>query len=417
MIKVDNEKIGKYLAGLIEKKFDSTRKFCDAYLKRESGKEASEGEIQNLANRLSQIKNGKKAVQLRDLPFFSDLLDVSFEQILSGGESKIFKNDRMTNYTVAQSHSKKEWTAYIEREDRPVLNPDEYGKNILDYAIEFGNYKLIKFLVDEEYIWFDSRKDIDYIKTFGAGTSITKVIERYELCGNGAFWGYPGGDGLSNKIAWEDQLRMYIISFAADYNDLKMLEKLRAREIPELYGYVHYSNSLQQDINAHYDYDRSMVSHIAGSSEKVLDYFTDSFAVRDCIKYKDGSKRKHTFVFPFISQLLDELIENNSFFLKRALEKSIEHNEKTLERLKELIQAVIDCYDWLEENCDIWKQDIRFHVNGSIVNFLGLHGGERMITNIIHVTKESEDEKANRLIKELNESYDRIRSISEGINT
>ena len=67
-----------------------------------------------------------------------------------------------------------EWEAYINRADKLILNSDEYCKTVLDYALEFGNYELIKFLMDHNYIWFDSRKDQDYIQTFGAGTSIER---------------------------------------------------------------------------------------------------------------------------------------------------------------------------------------------------------------------------------------------------
>lgn len=323
MFKVDNKEIGIYISGLIERKFTSARKFCRAYLNID-GKEATEDEIRNMANRLSQIKKGTKAIQTYDLPIFSELLDVSFEQILSAGKCGVPKNSRMTNYTTAQAHSEKEWMAYIEKEDKPILNPDEYGKTVLEYAIEFGNYDFIKFLMDKNYIWFDSRKDKDYIMTFGAGTSIQRI--KFEEHENGIFVRKPEMDDLQYKLATEDQLRLYIISFAADHNDLKTLEKLRAREIPELYYRAHYLSCACPDFDAHYD--KAMVSHIAVSSDKVLDYFTDPFEIRDHIRYKDGSKRKHVFVFPYISKLLDMLVENNSPFLKTALEKSIVHNEK-----------------------------------------------------------------------------------------
>ncbi len=408
MFKINNEKIGAYVSELIESKFDSARRFCKEYLEVTRGEEANEDEIQNMANRLSQIKKGKNAIQIHDLPIFSELLDISFEQILSAGEYIGPRNSRMTNYGIAQSHNKKEWKLYIEREDTPILNPDEYGKNVLDYAIEFNNYDFLKFLLDENYIWFDSRKDNDYVMTFGAGTSITRVKDSRLV---NLEYGLPWpGDGLEIKLAAEDQLRMHIISLAADHKDLGTLEKLRAREIPELYYRAHYWGGLHPDIDAHYD--KVMVSHIAKSSDKVLDYFTDSFGIRDYIKYKDGSKRKHTFIFPYISQLLDMLIINNSPFLETALEKSISYNEETLKKLKALIGSVIESGDW-RSWYDGWKQDIHFYENGNIISFRGPRAGIGMITNVICTTKESKVDRINRLIEKLNESYDRIRNISE----
>jgi hypothetical protein len=142
--KIDNQEIGTYISGLIEREFKSARQFCIAYLQKNGFSEPGREDIQKMANRLSQIIKGAKAIQIHDLPTFSELLHVSFEQILSAGKCGKPKN-RMTNYTVAQSHSKAEWTAYIEEKDNPIFNPDEYGKTVLEYAIMFGNYDFLKF--------------------------------------------------------------------------------------------------------------------------------------------------------------------------------------------------------------------------------------------------------------------------------
>lgn len=403
MFQVDNKEIGGYISGLIERKFVSARKFCVAYLSAD-GKEAAEDEIRNMANRLSQIKKGNKAIQIYDLPVFSELLGVSIEQILSAGKCDVPQKGRMTNYSIAQSHNENEWVAYIEKEDRPILNPDEYGKTVLEYAIEFGNYDFLKFLMDKNYIWFDSRKDMDYIMTFGAGTSIQRI--KFEECGNSIFVRKPQMDDLQYKLATEDQLRMHIISLAADHNDLRTLEKLRAREIPELYYKAHYLYCACPDFDIHYD--KAMVSHIARSSDKVLDYFTDPFEIRDKVRYKDGSKRKHIFVFPYISRLLDMLVENDRSFLKKALEKSIVHNETVLEKLRLLIGKSIEngCYYG-----DGWKNEVSFSENGDIISFRDPLSVAGIITNIVHVTKKSRDGQMDGLIEKLNESYDRIRFI------
>ena len=403
---INNQKVGAYISGLIEREFKSARQFCRKYLQTRYGNDPAREDIQNMANRLSQIKKGTKAIQIDDLPIFSKLLQVSFEQILSAGECGEPKNNRMTNYTVAQSHNKTEWIAYIEEKEKPILNPDEYGKTVLDYAIMFGNYGLLKFLINENYIWFDSRKDKDYVMTFGAGTNIQRI--KFEERDNGVFIRKPDMDDLQYKLATEDQLRMYIISFAADYNDLSMLKKLRAREIPELYYKAHYLSCSCPDFDVHYD--KNMVSHIAKSSDRVLDYFTDPFEIRDRLRYKDGSNRKHIFVFPFISQLLDMLIENNSPFLKTALEKAIEHNENTREKLKALIKESVNngCYYG-----DHWKEEVNFHENGNIVHFRDPLAVAGIITNIARTTKESSDSQKNRLIKKLNDLYNEIKNITE----
>ncbi|MBD5525482.1 MAG: hypothetical protein HDR04_13895 [Lachnospiraceae bacterium] len=409
MFNINNEEIGTFVSSLIEEKYGSARKFCTAYLQTVDEAEPAEDAIRNMANRLSQIKKGTKAIQVYDLPIFSELLDVSFEQILSAGKCGNPKNSRLTNYTVAQSHNKNVWMTYIEKAEQPILNPDEYGKTVLEYAIEFRNYDFLKFLMDKNYIWFDSRKDKDYYMTFGAGTSIQRI--KFEESSDGVFIRQPEMNDLQFKLATEDQLRMYIISLAADHNDLKMLEKLRAREIPELYYKAHYLSCAHPDFNVHYD--KAMVSHIAKSSDKVLDYFTDPFEIRDQIQYKDGSKRRHTFVFPYISQLLNMLIENNSTFLETALEKAIAHNETTLESLSSLIKQSINSGCYYNNG---WKREFDFFEDGNIVSFRDCFAVTGIITNIANVTKESKDDQVNRLIERLNRSYNRIRSIkTEGV--
>lgn len=404
--KIDNQEIGIFISGLIEREFKSTRQFCRAYLQTNGINEPTGEDIQKMANRLSQIKKGAKAIQIYDLPIFSELLHVSFEQILSAGKCGESKNNRMTNYTVAQSHSETEWIAYIEEKDKPILNPDEHGKTVLDYAIMFGNYDFLKFLVNKNYIWFDSRKDNDYVMTFGAGTNIQRI--KFEERDNGVFIRKPDMNDLQYKLATEDQLRMYIISFAADHNDLSMLKKLRAREIPELYYKAHYLSCTCPDFDVHYD--KNMVSHVAKSCDKVLDYFTEPFEIRDRIRYKNGSNRKHIFVFPYISQLLDMLIENDSPFLKTALEKSIEHNESTKEKLKLLIKESINngCYYG-----DYWKKEVDFHENGNIVHFRDSLAVAGIITNVARATKKSEDTQINHLIERLNDSYNGVKNITE----
>lgn len=82
-----------------------------------------------MANRLSHIMKGVKAIQIYDLPIFSEVLHVSIEQILGTGKGGESKNSRMTNFTVAQSHSEAEWLAYIEEKEKPILNSDEYGNS------------------------------------------------------------------------------------------------------------------------------------------------------------------------------------------------------------------------------------------------------------------------------------------------
>ena len=62
MFKTDNTKIGNYLAALIKNsKYKNDRQFSIAYLTLRDGA-ANPDDIQNMQNRICQIKKGKKGV-------------------------------------------------------------------------------------------------------------------------------------------------------------------------------------------------------------------------------------------------------------------------------------------------------------------------------------------------------------------
>lgn len=389
-----NKQIGEYLSKLIYEHYDSVRKFGIAYLE-ENNIHANDESIRNMSNRLSQILNGNKSLQLSDLPTFTKLLGVSCEEILSAGKNFVADSNHLTNYMIAFSNDENMWDKYINHKEKLILNPDEYGKTSIDYALKFKNYNFIKYLINKKYIWFDSRKDNDYIMTFGAGTS----IERRHP--------YRIDDFLQHKIATEDQLRIDIISLAVENSDIKILNELRAREIPELYYKAHYLSCQHHDINS--KYDENLVRHISKSNNTIIDYFTDTFEVRDRIKYKDGSKRKHTFMFPFISQLIDFMILDKHKFTDIVLRKAIEHNKKTYENLQQLIENAIKS----SKSISAVLKEYDFYENGNIISFRDTFNFNRngLITNIVNVKNKSEYVDIKPLITTLNSLYYKIVNI------
>ena len=80
-----NEQIGTYLKSLIDKQYTSARQFGIDCLKLE-GHSVENDDIARMSNRLTQITKGNKSIQLDDLPVFSKLLGVSYEEILSAGK-------------------------------------------------------------------------------------------------------------------------------------------------------------------------------------------------------------------------------------------------------------------------------------------------------------------------------------------
>lgn len=407
-----NEEIGNYIEKLIAKKFPSKRKFCQAYLKLQ-GISTNDDETRKMANRISQITNGKNSIQTADFPYFTELLGVTCEQILSCGSHLVPKENRPTNYLIAFSKNKKEWEQFIERDDKLILNEDEYCKTAIDYAIEFGNYDFLKFLIEKEYIWFDSRNDKKYYKTFGAGTKI-KRRQNYRI-----------DNYLQDELLNEDHIRLEIITLALKNNDFAMLDKLRAREIPEMYYHTHYSRVCPK-----YEeyYNDDLVSEIAKSSNNVVEYFTDEFEISNKFMYKDDD-RVNTFMYPYISELLNKLIENNHPYIEFALKNAIKHSQNILDFIKNSIA------DSIESTAEIYKstyhdeqlsqlkisfvdkatEDLTVYDNCHAIKYFDLFGrtGKGITTTIAYVSAKSNDALINRLINELNDLYERIKNIKK----
>lgn len=402
----NNEKIGIYLKEKIGEKFKKQRHFCKRYLECQ-GKVLNDDEIRKVQNRLIQIIKGNKSIQIYDLPIFCELLDVTCEEILSAGENFAESPKRMTNYSIAFSNDENEWLKYINREDKLILNSDEYGNTVIDYAIRFKNYKFLKFLIEKGFIWFDCGDCNKYALTFGAGTSIKKR----------KFVGID--DVLQYDLATEDELRKEIIALAVQNKDIDILDKMRARELPTLYVEAHYLSGSYPNIKKYYN--KNLVNSIIEADYEIIDYFTDEFEIIDHVKYKDKSKRFHTFMFPFISDVVNGLINNNSSFTEIALKKIILHNQKTYDLLIDLIDNCIatnlDRCNF--EHTEYYEKEITklvlkyfdYNDDGNIVSFSDTLNTKGIITNIVYVDAESSNPLINHLIGEINNLFDMIVNI------
>ncbi len=441
-----NAEIGKYLSGLINKKFSSQRLFCKAYLETETTITPDEDKIQNMANRISQIIKGNKAVQLNDFPIFAELLGVSCEEILSAGECSAPTMNHLTNYNIAFSRDEKLWEEYVHREEQLILNIDEYGKTVIDYALEFKNFGFLKFLITNNYLWFvDVATDPkDYFRkyagmNFGPGTGIERSSQqdrdaiRWRIScpqNNSHFENrYPcGAVTLPNVLAGNDDFRMRMISLAIEHGEVDMLHQLRAREIPSLYRscYLSYSSA---DCESYYNED--MVKHIAGAGEEILNYFLEEFEI------KDMCGRTNIFVFPYMMNLIDFLIKENSPYLNRALKIALEYNQNVYKKLVKSKKDSMEYYKKYYEEISQFRdaagvlhsvmgdeyvkscvegtinsimEHTRFFENGSIIIYRD--GGTRdgLVANIIHISENSDKREISSMIQEVNEWYNKIRS-------
>lgn len=328
MLEKSNEKIGAYLNKLILAKYEKMRRFCIAYVKLSGLGGNDSSVVAKMQNRMSQIIRGNKAIQIYDLPIFCELLDVSCEEILSAGRHFAPISGHVTNYEIAFSKDKSMWDKYINREDKLILNPDEYNKTVIDYALEFKNYDLLKYLMDNGYIWFvdDSKYDC-HERTFGfcAGTS----IQRREI-------GYQDTLDVTLKYHSEERgLRQKMIALALENRDFGMLDCLRAREVPALYQACSYMNPQTKCKDY---YSESVIKEIAeANDEKVFRYFSEDFPI------KDHFGREHWFIYPYMGKLLELLITNRNKYAEAVLRCTIDHNKRVYRKLKEMVNKAFEC--------------------------------------------------------------------------
>lgn len=411
----DNKRIGLYLQNLIkESKYRKVRQFCIAYLKL-ANQEPTIENITNMQNRMSQIINGKKSIQVYDLPLFCELLNVSCEQIITAGKHYAPVSGHITNYEIAFSKDKELWDKYIKHADTPFLNSDEYGKTVLDYAFEFRNYEFLKYLTDNKYIWFakgDTEKSFGREFGFGAGTSI-KPDRHNEKC-------------LDIQLEYhseEQKLRLKMISLAMENGDYDMLNELQARIVPTVYQ--HCEGFPRPTSFSEYYYE-PITEEILKSKDKVLKYFIEEYDV------KDRYGNEHKFIYPYLGEIIKRLVKDKSEYAKPALKKAIEHNKRVHTKIRKMLNEAYKIqlawfkgtfkFDDLIETDTVVKAAMDYYrfdpEEGLVFNILAkakkdyLHFG----SNVIKVEAKSDDLVIQDLIEELNETFNSFKVIQPDTN-
>ena len=397
-IEKDNAKIGKHLEKLILSKHKSIRQFCEKYLKcvnENDNYQVEVKELDNMATRMSAIIKGKKSIQFYDLPIFCKLLEVSCEEIITAGQHYEPISGHVTNYEIAFSKDRNKWEKYINRPDKLILNSDEYGKTVIDYALEFKNYDFLKYLMDKNYIWFVDNSERDCTQQangFGAGTSIKKR-EIYEV------------DSLDAKLMnpeKENKLRQSLIALAIEKEEFHMLDILRAREIPTLYQACIY---MRPPTTSKDYYDDTVIEEIVTHNE-VLDYFTDD------IKIKNQFDNPQMFIYPYIGKVLERLIEIKSKNAEYVIRRITEHNQAVYEKLQSLINIAVEITNldpmfYFDFNDN--EGFLSYMIPGSKEHF------SKFCANVIRTDVKSNDPTIEILLNKLNESYDSVRDIKPNL--
>ncbi len=398
-----NEEIGKYLFKLIDEKsdkFKSGRDFCKQYLFLEKGEQPSDDEIQKQANRLSGIKSGKYGLQIQDLGYYTELLEITCEELLSAGKSKPAFPDRYSNYTFAHSTDRGYWERYINNDDKLFLNADEYGKTILDYAFECENYGLIKFLTENNYITIvDNDSSKDYVMTFMPPDKAMKYMSR-------------NANKLNDEIINNDKIRTTVVALAIKKNDKYFLTKLRAREIPALYSVCEYGFSTQFD-NFESSYNDKLTNAVANADKEILGYFSEPFSIKS--EHSEG-----VFIYPFLGRLLDKMISENNKNTVYVLERTLDYNSNVLNELSEKIAQSYIMYKKYCDDKEAFSGAVKyFDMNDNgVFTFMNYDPSDtsnliKMKSNVIHISKKSKDEKINELISKINKIYFAIKNQSK----
>ena len=412
MFKVDKTEMGLHLKDLILSSYESARQFGIEYLKKRDGM-LDEDAIPNMSNRISQIIHGNKWIQMEDLPIFSELLGVSVEDIVSAGTSSPPSDTRVTNYSIAHSDDPSLWEAYIKRPDKLILNPDEYDKTVIDYALEAGNYPFMKYLVDNGFVWFVGDDKHEYYEGddlvgagFGAGTSIEHRT-------------YVNIDPLNSRLKEKDDLRFRMISLAIRNCDTEMLTTLRAREIPLLYRVhrivpmSHKEDRLPSSKNID-----QFINHVASGSKEVLSYFFAPFSV-ESVYLEEMCK----YMFPYTGIVLDRMIRQKKRNVVPYLTEVLRWNREIFNKLKSDIDENMETcresyqhnsYDEPYINTLLRARALYyyfFYPETGILSYTNPRierksSGKGFITNVIHVSASSSDPVIQSLIDELNETYD-----------
>ena len=374
-----NFEIGQYIKQLIKEnpKFRSNRDFGKACLEEEN-LPLTESAINTKSGHISEITRGITAIQIKDLPAFTKLLDVSCENILSAGTVRSYNENHITNYKLAASRNEKLWQSYINNEAEFLLNPDEYDKTILDYAFEFKNYPLLKYLVDNEYIWFVEQNPEERCGMgFCGGTSI-----KHRPLGNSKI--------MEAQLTENDSLRRKMIILAIENNDFDMIDEFRAREIPLMYFKLHETEFNKLSMY----YDEDLIEAASRASEKVLDYFSEVITITPTLE-----KAPFQCMYPFLGEMIEKLIEHNNPYADTILRRCIAHNKNTFEQVNEL-----KCREYGEGKNAYSMFRLHFYQGSHVIEAYDMKQNDFIVTNLIRIDTDLDSE----LIKELNSYYDKI---------
>ena len=401
----EDNQIGEFLREKIYRKFDSTRAFCREYLIRDK-KEVDDDSLNNLANRFSQILKGNKKVQFYDIPILMDIFEISCESILSAGEYMSVNAERLTGYTVASVDNENVWGEYFNKKGNPAFNTDEYGRTIIDYAFEFDNYGLLKYMVDKEFV---------AVQNLGNSEKLFRTYCRVNIEENKEL------SGFFNGMFENEGLRLNLVVAAVKHNDVEMLEKLDARILPYFNGNFDIQCKRENTDVRIRKLLGKIVSLIASADDAVKDYFFEEY---DCGSLKTDNPEidkivsvSVSFMYPLADKVAEKLVENKNVYAVTAVGKIMEHNKNVLSALNEAVNGEIktrtdELGNTDEQSFEMFKNMLKvfyFSSRNKYVMNYNLFGINRNInTDFFFVNAITADRKTSELINKANTVYNDI---------
>lgn len=398
-----NQRIGSYLGKLIDSRYRKRSDFYREYLMHEGIKPDSE-EVRKMGNRFSQIFIGeKKGLQIHDLLIVTDILGISCEELLTCGKAYRPVSGHMTNYEIAFSKNPKIWKKYMASEDNLFLNSDEYGKTVVDYALDFKNYSFIHWLMDEGYISFDEEK------WYGTSLFLAKTkMKRRDIR-------FIDSD-FPPQVTEEEQLRTKLVALAIENGDIKIMEEMKGREIPLLYEMT-YVNVKPED--RYLDDERMIEAISCSNNEKIFDYFSEEFQI------VTRSKCVGQYLYPNLGYVIDSMLGNkeaNKDVVRMLIRRVVEHNKRAYNAITKKAQ------DFYEESLKTWSGDIlkdvddfykkqtmilyHFDADTNVVSFMDT-SADGVRTNAIPIIESSNIPSLKSLIEEANEWYEKLAGFAE----
>lgn len=397
MIKIKtNVEIGNYLKEIIDSKYPTHRQFCIDYANLRDN-EVIDEEVRKLTNRLSPMLKGKKSIQIEDLPYFSYLLDISCEEILSAGEIALPINNRCTIYSIASESDKAKWEEFLKNDNKYIYYADEYGNTILDYAIKFKNSSLIKYLINNGYL--------SLIQDQGKHITLNVDYEYDQV---------PTEQYINNAIFEKIKLRTSVFSVFIENNDLECLKAFQARVFPPQYEAM-FNNLAILKFSDYYDED--FITKIIESNNDIQEYFLEEYPLR-----LNNNMDETIWIFPYIDKLIEKAVmKNEKAKALKFIDASIKHNQNVLDELQkkinELLEILNKTYGRYQSTSFTLNDVLRylnFNEENNLVSYYIyiIHDQKPYISNIVNVKMESENKEINERIHELNEIYEKIKELT-----